>query len=407
MQELFELSAKMVTQKDRPFKRYLLGCEPFRSPLTILLGQRGVGKTTLIVQYLMERFKDKFSEAFIYVPMDHFIVGARSMYEIAKDFDALGGKVICFDEIHKYPEWSKELKSITDSFPSLQIIASGSSALAIQKGSHDLSRRAVIQKLRAMSFREWLCVRELFNFSPITLDQVIREHRNISTSIAEALRLKGTTVLREFEDYLKTGYYPYSLEHTATPDLFPLTLEQSVHTTIENDLPALTPSLTGASVCKIKQLLSTICGLVPYKPDMAGLKRTLKIGDERTLKTYLMHLENAGIIRTLHIKGKSLNTLDKPEKLYLDNPNLMQALSGTAPDIGSIRETFFLSCFEKGEVTFPEKGDFQIGNTIFEVGGPSKGYQQLSTMPNAYLALDKIEIGIGGKIPLWLFGFLY
>jgi len=407
MQELFELSAKMVAQKNRPFKRYLLGCDPFRSPLTILLGQRGVGKTTLIVQYLLGQFKDPFSEAFIYVPMDHFILGTRSMYEIAKEFESLGGKVICFDEIHKYPEWSKELKSINDSFPRLRIIASGSSALAVRKGSHDLSRRAVIQKLRSMSFREWLCVRELLDVLPVTLNQIIQDHRPLSTSIAESLRVKGTTVLREFEGYLKTGYYPYSLEHTGTPDLFPLTLEQSVHTTIENDLPALEPSLTGASVCKIKQLLSTICGLVPYKPDMAGLKRSLKIGDERTLKTYLMHLENAGIIRTLHIKGKSLDRLDKPEKLFLDNPNLMHALSGTTPDTGSIRETFFLSCFEKDEITFPEKGDFQVENYIFEVGGPSKGYRQLTDVTNAYLALDRIEIGSGGKIPLWLFGFLY
>jgi predicted AAA+ superfamily ATPase len=247
----------------------------------------------------------------------------------------------------------------------------------------------------------------VLDFLPLTLSQIIHEHRPLSTSISEALRQKETTVLREFENYLKTGYYPYSLEHEATPDLFPLTLEQSVHTTIENDLPALAPSLTGASICKIKQLLSTICGLVPYKPDMASLKKTLRIGDERTLKIYLMHLENAGIIRTLHRKGKSLNTLDKPEKLYLDNPNLMQALSGTSPDIGSIRETFFLSCFEKNEVAFPGKGDFQIGDSIFEVGGPGKGTRQLSHVPNAYLALDRIEIGSAGKIPLWLFGFLY
>ena len=407
MQELFELSAKMVKQKNRPFKRYLLECNPFRSPLTILLGQRGVGKTTLIVQYLIERFHDSFSEEYIYVPMDHFIVGTQSMYEIARDFDSQGGKVICFDEIHKYPAWSKELKSINDSFPDLQIIASGSSALAIRKGSHDLSRRAVIQTLRSMSFREWLCIREMSDLQPVTLKQIISEHRQLSTLISETLRSKETTVLREFSSYLTSGYYPYSLEHATTPDLFQLTLEQSVHTTIENDLPALTPSLTGASVCKIKQLLSTICGLVPYKPDMAGLKRTLKIGDERTLKTYLMHLENAGIIRTLHKKGKSLNNLDKPEKLYLDNPNLMQALSGNTPDIGSVRETFFLSCFKKQEVTSPEKGDFLVDKYLFEVGGPGKGYRQIANIPNAYLALDKIEIGKGGKIPLWIFGFLY
>lgn len=269
--------------------------------------------------------------------------------------------MICFDEIHKYAEWSKELKSINDSFPGLQIIASGSSALAIRKGSHDLSRRAVVQLLRSMSFREWLCVRNVLDFLPITLTQIIHEHRPFSTAIADALRQKGTTVLREFDNYLKMGYYPYSLEHTETPDLFPLTLEQSVHTMIETDLPALAPSLTGASVCKIKQLLSTICGLVPFKPDMARLKRTLKIGDERTLKTYLMHLENAGIIRTLHRKGKSLNTLDKPEKLYLDNPNLMQARSGPTPDTGSIRETFFSVVLRKVKSLFLKKEIFRLG----------------------------------------------
>ncbi len=407
MQELFDLSAKMAIQKSRPFKRYLLHDKPFRTPLTMLLGQRGVGKTTLIIQYLLERFESALSEEFLYVPMDHFIVGNRSMYEIAGEFESQGGRVICFDEIHKYPEWSKELKSANDSFPGLQIIASGSSALAVRQGSHDLSRRAIVLKLNALSFREWLCIRELGDFAAIDIEETVKNHRALSASISEKMRNRGTTVLKEFTGYLKYGYYPYSLDHLDSPDLFHLTLEQSVHTTIENDLPALVPSLTGASIGKIKKLLSIICGLVPYKPDLAGLKKSLDIGDERTLKSYLLHLERAGIIRTLHKEGKSLKTLDKPEKLYLDNPNLMYALGGHVPDVGSMRETFFLSCFPDTDLVYPAKGDFRVGKYLFEVGGPNKDSRQIESVPDAYLALDRIEIGHGRRIPLWLFGFLF
>ena len=407
MQELFELSTKMVRQKNRPFKRYLLNEKPFRTPLTILLGQRGAGKTTLIIQHLLERFENPLSEEFLYVPMDHFVVGNRSMYEIADQFESHGGQVICFDEIHKYPDWSKELKSINDSFPRLQVIASGSSALAVRQGSHDLSRRAIVLKLKALSFREWLCIREIGDFSTVDIEEIIKDHKTLSASISETLRDQGTTILKEFSDYLKYGYYPYSLDHLDSPDLFHLTLEQSVHTTIENDLPALVPSLTGASIGKIKKLLAIICGLVPYKPDLTSLKRSLNIGDERTLKTYLLHLENAGIIRTLHKEGKSLKTLDKPEKLYLDNPNLMHALSGNEPDIGSIRETFFLSCFPDTDIFYPDKGDFRIDKHLFEVGGPNKDSRQIANIPDGYLALDKIETGSANRIPLWLFGFLF
>ena len=248
MQELFDLSAKMVSQKNRHFRRYLLDEKPFRAPLTILIGQRGVGKTTLIIQYLLERYESSLSEEFLYVPMDHFIVGNRGMYEIAGQFESHGGQVICFDEIHKYPDWSEELKSINDSFPRLQVIASGSSALAVRKGSHDLSRRAIVQKLRALSFREWLCIRGISDFPKIGLEEAVNEHRVLSDSISKTIRDHGTTVLKEFSDYLKYGYYPYSLEHVDSQDLFHLTLEQSVHTTIENDLPSLVPSLQGTTI---------------------------------------------------------------------------------------------------------------------------------------------------------------
>ncbi|HAS81711.1 MAG TPA: 3-dehydroquinate dehydratase [Verrucomicrobia bacterium] len=314
----------------------------------------------------------------------------------------------CFDEIHKYREWSKELKSITDSFPGLRIIASGSSVLSIWRGSHDLSRRAVLRQLSPMSFREWLTVRGLGHFQTVSVSELVSCHRTVAGHIVQQLRDAGTTVLSEFGRYLKTGYYPYAFEHENALADFLLTLEQSVHATIETDLPALFPSLTGASIQKIKQLLSIISGLVPFKPDMAGLKRSLQIGDERTLKTYLKHLEDAGIVRCLHRQGKTLNNLDKPEKLYLDNPNLMLALTGESGiDMGNMRETFLLSCFRSENVLAPARGDFQVGRYVFEVGGKNKSVKQSANQPDSYLALDQLEIGMGNKIPLWLFGFLY
>lgn len=408
MQELFELSARMVIQKNRTFRRYLLREKPFSSILTILLGQRGVGKTTLLAQYLIDSFQTPYSEDFLYVPMDHFIVGTRTMYEIAEDFEKIGGKLICFDEIHKYRAWSKELKSINDSFPRLRILASGSSALSIQRGSHDLSRRAVLRQLSPMSFREWLTVRQLGDFPVVSLPELLTDHRLLAGQFVQQLREAGTTVLSEFGMYLKTGYYPYAFEHEDALVDFLLTLEQSVHATIETDLPALFPSLTGASIRKIKQLLAIISGLVPFKPDMVGLKRSLQIGDERTLKTYLKHLEDAGIVRCLHRQGKTLNNLDKPEKLYLDNPNLMLALTGElGVNAGNMRETFLLSCFRREKVNAPARGDFQIGRYVFEVGGKNKSFKQIANQPDSYLALDQLEIGMGHKIPLWLFGFLY
>jgi len=408
MQDLFELSARMVIQKNRNFKRYLLSEKPFGAGLTILLGQRGVGKTTLLVQHLIDCFETPYSEKFLYVPMDHFIVGTRTMYDIAENFEKMGGKLICFDEIHKYRAWSKELKSIADSFPGLQVIASGSSILSIRRGSHDLSRRAVLRQLSPMSFREWLTVRGFGDYPAVSLPDLVSDHRALAGRIVQQLRETGTTVLAEFGRYLKTGYYPYAFEHEDALADFLLTLEQSVHATIETDLPALFPSLTGASIQKIKQLLAIISGLVPFKPDMAGLKRSLQIGDERTLKTYLKHLEDAGIVRSVHRPGKTLNNLDKPEKLYLDNPNLMLALTGeSGVDAGNMRETFLLGCFRSDNVHAPACGDFQVGRYIFEVGGKNKSFKQIANQSDSYLALDQLEIGMGNKIPLWLFGFLY
>lgn len=405
MNDLYELSERMIRQKNRPFRRYLLDQSPFGTSLTILVGQRGTGKTTLMIQYMLKH-NNELCDNMLYVPMDHFIIGTRTMYEIASEFEKQGGKLICFDEIHKYSDWSKELKSINDTMPNLQVIASGSSILKIRKGSHDLSRRAVVRTLRSMSFREWLGIQGLCSLSPIALSDLLDNHSKLCSDVCKQLQEKDTSVLMEFAKYLSVGYYPYSID-LKTEDLFYLTLEQSVHTTIENDLPALVPTLTGASVSKIKRLLALICGIVPFQPDMVRLKRSLHIGDERTLKTYLKYLEDGGIIRTLHRQGKSLNNLDKPDKIYLDNPNLMKALGNDCVDVGSMRETYFLSCFDKSTVTLPVKGDFSIGKYLFEVGGKNKGFSQIADIEDSWLVQDQIEIGYKNKIPLWLFGFMY
>ncbi len=317
--------------------------------------------------------------------------------------------MICFDEIHKYPDWSTELKSIYDTFPKLSIVASGSSALEIYKGSRDLSRRAVVYKMFGLSFREFIELElgiELISFG---LEDIVRNHQRIANGIIMAVEKKGKKILALFKHYLEHGYYPYFREYK-NRELFYITLEQNIHTTLESDLIAIYPSLSGNSIKKMKKLLTIIAYSVPFTPDLKKLKTTLEVGDERTLKTYLKYLEDAGIILTISKSGRGLRGLEKPEKIYLNNPNLIHAISSVTPvEKGNLRETFFLNLMGSlHKVSSPAQGDFNVeGKYIFEVGGKSKNFSQIKGIADSFLAVDDIEIGTGNKIPLWLFGFLY
>jgi hypothetical protein len=407
---LITLSQTLLRLRRREFKRYFLRDTPLTNRFSIILGQRGVGKTTAMVQHLLDRCGgDLYTRKALYVQADHFLVNRASLYEIAESFSNLGGELLCLDEIHKYPDWSMELKSMFDTFPNLHILASGSSALAIGRGSHDLSRRALVYRMHGMSLREYIGMVCGIYFDPVPLENLVADHQRLADAIVRQLEGKGVKVLALFNDYLAQGFYPYFQEYGELSQFY-LALEQNVRTTLESDLPAIYPTLNGASIRKMEKLLAIVASLVPFSPDMKNLKQLLGIGDERTLKTYLNYLEDAGVVLSLAKTGKGLRSMEKPEKIYLNNPNLYHALAGgKAPERGAVRETFLLNMLHVGHrVTAPARGDFLVDDALtIEVGGKNKGPGQITGIDQAWLALDDMEIGQGVRIPLWLFGFLY
>ena len=408
-EELCKISQHFLDIKNQQFRRYFIQNIPLTHRLLVIIGQRGIGKTTTLIQYLLSQVNnDRFSSDILYVQCDHFIMGQTSLYEVAENFNALGGKLIAFDEIHKYPNWSQELKSIYDTFPKLKIIASGSSALEIHKGSHDLSRRALVHRMYGLSFREYLELYHGIKISSYSLEEILKNHERIVSNILNLTAENDKKILPHFLDYLSHGYYPFFREVNDTATYF-LLVEQNVHAIIESDLVAIHPSLTGNSIKKIKQLLVYISRAVPFIPNWQKLKSILEIGDDRTLKTYLKYLEDAELIKTIQKATQKIQKIEAPEKIYLNNSNQMQALSFDQNNKGTIRETFFLNMLStQHEVTLPIQGDFLVDDRfLFEIGGKKKGFHQLKPATNSYLAVDEIEHGIGAKIPLWLFGFLY
>ncbi len=408
--DLFELSRHMIRILDRPYRRYFIRNIDLKGRCSIIVGKRGVGKTTTLVQHILDSDPSiESSLESLYVPVDHFLVRQTPIYEIARDFVKQGGLRLYLDEIHKYPEWSRDLKSIVDTFPELKVVASGSSMMQIRKGSHDLSRRAIVYRVNGMSFREFLELRLGLDFSIIGIDDLLNNHEMIALKIVSKLEESGIKILGIFQDYLQFGVYPYYFEYEDR-DLFRITLEQNMHTAIESDLPAVHPSLSGASIAKIKMLLAAIATSVPLIPDLAKLRRLLGVADDRTLKTYLNYLEDAGLIMAFSRKGGRLKAMEKPEKIYLGDVNQAFALASSGrADIGNIRETFFATSVSNViNLRTVDKGDFiSEDGILFEIGGRNKDTHQIRGSSNGYLALDNIEIGVGARIPLWLFGFLY
>lgn len=410
LDELFRKSQLFVKNNNLEYQRYFIKVEKLEHRLSIVLGARGVGKTTTIAQYMSHYQKEKA----LYVSLDDISNSTQSIYEIAEAFELQGGELLCFDEIHKYENWSQELKSIYDTFPRLKVVASGSSALQIHKGSHDLSRRAIMYTMVGMSFREFLELHYDYTFEANALENVIENHVEIADSIVETLGKKGHRIIALFRDYLKFGYYPYYL---SMPNelLFFQTLKQNINVSIESDLLNIYPSLNGKSIKKIKLLLSVIMENVPFTPTISSLKKSIDVKDDRTLKEYLSRLDDAGLITLLMKSSLSMKNIDKPEKIYLANTNLMYI---TIPDIGNVRETFFVNqlsnyylqkkTLDNKGIYVSNKGDFYLEEKyICEVGGKGKSFKQIKDIENSFVVADDIEVGFGNKIPLWLFGFLY
>lgn len=407
--DLFRLSQALLKVHLRPYLRSFLQNQPFASRFSMVLGHRGVGKTTVMVQHLSDLAQgDLLSPKILYIQSDHILLQGLSLYEIAEMFQAHGGEAICFDEIHKHPHWSQELKSIHDTFPRLKILASGSSALELHQGSHDLSRRALVHKMEGLSFREYLELRLTASFPIATLDEIQADHPRIAAELKDRVEALQERILPLFAAYLRHGYFPFFFE-TRDEAVYHRLLEQNIHVTLESDLLAVHPALTGGTTKKIARLLSVIAASVPFKPDFSALRRLMEVGDERTLKTYLKYLEDSGLIISLQGVDKGLRSLEKIEKIYLSNPNLHHVAAPGRTQVGTIRETFFLSMLRVNHrVTAPAQGDFLVnGKILFEVGGKNKDSSQIKGRASSFLALDDLEAGHGRKIPLWLFGFLY
>lgn len=410
MESFYQLSQKFLQSRNQVYRRYFIRKTILTERMSILVGQRGIGKTTLLIQYLLDYVRgDLFSPKILYVPSDHLSLEETSLYVIAERFTQNGGEFIAFDEIHKIENWSILLKSICDSFPKLKILASGSSALEIHKGSHDLSRRAIVYRIFGLSFREYLEMALGIEFTSIDLGDLLLNHQKHCYQIISMIESsKKGKILPLFRDYLKHGVYPYWFE-LQEETKFEITLEQNVHTTLEADLISIYPHLSGTSIKKIRHLLTFIAQNVPYSPNWRNLSKILEIGDERTLKNYFALLEDAELVVSLYKSSQKLDTLENPSKIYLHNTNLCYAIARGYENIGTIREIFIFNMLHKTHnVTLPLNGDFLIDkNILLEVGGARKNKKQIWQESQSYVVSDDIEIGINNKIALWLFGFLY
>jgi len=397
MERLKALSRQRIEQTDFQFKRYLFSEIDWSNRLIAIKGARGVGKTTLILQYIKENFRN--DEKVLYVSLDDIYFSANTLVELADTFYKSGGAVLFLDEVHKYPNWLQEIKNIYDGYPLLKIVVTSSSILQINKGYADLSRRVVAYNLHGMSFREFLEVTGEMKLAPVPLSDILSLHKDIENDVTKQIR-----PLMHFQKYLHYGYYPFFLENTES---YFQKLTAAINLTLENDLPSI-QSIDYSSIYKLKKLLYLIANSVPFKPNVAKLSEHIH-ATRATIIQYLEHLKNAQVINLLNTDSLGTGYLSKPEKIYLQNTNIMYALAPETANAGNVRETFFFN--QVGNIhglTLPKEGDFMVDKkATFEVGGKNKSRKQIIHTPDSYVAADDLEFGFGNKIPLWLFGFLY
>lgn len=390
-------SDQLLTTVSTKFVRYLSEKIDWKWRLIGILGARGTGKTTILLQQLKQNHGT--SNEAIYISLDDLYFTGNSLFEFVQQFRNKGGRYLYIDEVHKYKNWAMELKNIYDTYPDLFIVFTGSSIIDILKQNVDLSRRAVIYYLQGFSFREFLSFTGADTIKAVTILDIIKNHAILASEIIEKIN-----PLKYFDDYLKLGYYPYFIE---SKKIYFRRLEQTINQVLESDLNFMEGYDT-KNTPKIKQLLYILSMNVPFKPNIVKLSE--KTGIHRnTLVSYIHYLEKAQIINAVYPSGISTSILQKPEKIYLNNTNLSFMLSENIPDKGNLRETFFMSQLKTNHIVkIPKYGDFEIdGKFTFEIGGKNKTSEQVKNEKNAFIVSDDILTGAYNKIPLWLFGFLY
>lgn len=398
MEQLLKISNLLVSRTSLHFMRYLYHKIDWNNRLIAIVGPRGVGKTTLILQYMKQRYSPDSGEA-LYVSLDNLWFSTHTLLEFADDFHTNGGKALFLDEVHKYPGWSKEIKNIYDSYPDMKVVFTGSSMLDIFRSGGDLSRRALKYTLCGMSLREYLEYEHNVKVTPLTLEELLSKHVSIATKLGNSIK-----PIVVFKEYLKHGYFPFYKEDR---EAYLQRLSETVTTIIEVDLPA-NLDIEYQTVLKIKKLFSIIAAMVPFTPNITQL--ATQVGTTRSsLLSYLDALARAQAILLLDKQAKGLKRLAKPEKIYLSNPNYIYAFAGDQSNIGNIRETFFHSMLQVAhQVNYSDKTDFLIDDKYsFEIGGKDKSQSQIAGIPDSFVAKDNIETGFRNQIPLWMFGLLY
>jgi len=397
MDILKERHQKKVAGTGLAFIRSIMDQIDWNQRLIGIKGARGVGKTTLLLQYIA-RYHSKDPQV-LYASLDDIYFSGNRLSDVAARFAREGGRRLFLDEVHRYPDWSRELKNIYDDIPELKVAFTGSSLLEILNARADLSRRAVVYTMQGLSYREYLGIARDVQFPAFSLEDIITNTQDISRIINGTIK-----PLQYFSHYLTTGYYPYFME---SESLYPIRVEEVANMTLEMELPLLR-GVDVAYVSRLKQLLLIIAQSAPFVPKIT--KRSERIGINRnTLITYLRYLQEAGLIRNLYKDAVGITVLQKPEKVFLENSNLSAALALNSPEPGNVRETFFANQVGfKNDLVYPEYGDFLVNQKyLFEIGGRKKGKRQIRESTDGFVAADDIEFGFDNKIPLWLFGFLY
>ncbi len=396
MNELLERSEALIERTPIDFKRYLFDRINWEDRLVGIKGARGTGKTTMLLQWLKEN--EYHAPEAAYWTLDDLYFTNHSLVETARTFHQQGGTVLVLDEVHKYPQWAREIKNLYDLYPDLKLIFTGSSIIDISRQEGDLSRRVLMYELHGLSFREYLSLFQEIDLPAYSMEKLLKNPGRIRKDLP-----KGFKPLAHFKGYLEHGYYPFFSDEVIE---FQQRLQQLVRTIVEYDMAEL-KGFDIRNARKMLQLLGVIADQVPFRPNISQLAQKTHI-HRNSITNYLHFLEQAHLIGLLQPAGNSVATLQKPEKILLNNPTLHYALS-PSPSIGTVREAFFFSQAKVDhQISAPQKGDFRIDDRLlFEIGGKNKEKGQISGIPNAHVVRDDLEFPVGRTLPLWYFGLVY
>ena len=390
MRTLVAKYRNLLKDVDTTYVRHIHDIIPWDDRLIAILGARGVGKTTLVLQHI-KLHEDPDTTLFVFA--DDLWFSSHSLVELAETFYTHGGKVLYIDEIHKYRNWSQEIKNIYDFYPRLKVRYTGSSILDLQRGSHDLSRRVLEYPMYGLSFREFVALKYGLDIPIHTLEQVLANQIEFPYADYRPVAL--------FKEYLRSGYYPYFKE-----EVYAARLEKTINTIVELDIPKFA-DLSVSTAEKLKTLLYIIAQSVPFKPNYSKMGRDLDM-NRNSVADLMVWLDRADLINILRDEAEGYKLLGKVNKIYLNNPNLAYVLSDEEPNIGNVRETIFLGWLRAThKITASPTADFKVGKYTFEVGGRTKGRRQIKDTDNAFVVKDDIEYGYLNEIPLWAFGLLY